>query len=159
MKLSKTACLVNKKIDKHCSKLVGEFLGTDVPLLRGDTYLSLEWGRRTFVEHKGSVSVLGINRYIHRWEIIKRTPCSYVCLYKDTQIICHCCATEECLTYNYTFQTKVTNFPKRFFPHRSPRNFEKQDILNSYAKLPFCKLPPHAKVKYAFKSFFLSTQG
>ena len=114
-------------------KLIGEFAGFDVPLLRGDTYYTLCSGGASYVNNNPICvnTLLGANRYVHKWFIKKRTPCSYVCDYRGTTVICHSIGGEV-YKYEHIFQNKILN--KRFFPNRV---LDVQSHLKEYINQPF----------------------
>ena len=113
-------------------KLIGEYAGFDVSLLRGETYYTLCSGRASYVHNNTYKlnTLLGTNRYVHKWLVKKRTPCSYVCDYQGTTVICHSLGGEV-YKFEHTFEP-ITN--KRFFPNRV---LDVQAHLREYINQPF----------------------
>lgn len=142
LKLSKTAQTL---FDESClgwqtSKLCGEFAGVDVPLLPGQTYSTIRDGGGTYLrtDHLGELIGirLGSNCYIHRWKIIRRTPCSYVAVYKHTSILC-----DGMQKYVYAaFLPQLMNRTQRFFPLRTRRKPEQFFAEQTHFK----RIPPGA---------------
>ena len=157
IKLSKHTqpLLESTPLDVNSCKLVGEFAGTDVHLLRGSLYYVLESGQHTFVKTTfgGHIygSRLGENRHIHVFEVLRRTPCSYVAKYNHTLIICHCRNRKDVFKFRTIFQ-HLKELTRRFFPNRK---LDIQKYLNEYVTMKFERIPNEVEVNYKNGNFHL----
>ena len=167
IKLSKHTqpLLESTPLDVNSCKLVGEFAGTDVHLLRGSLYYVLESGQHTFVKTTfgGNIygSRLGENRHIHVFEVLRRTPCSYVAKYNHTLVICHCSNRTDVFKFRTIFQHLLADpeaplvgagLTRRFFPNRK---LDIQKYLNEYVNMKFKIIPNEVEVNYRSGNFHL----
>ena len=157
MKLSKHSqpILGATMLDRNMCKLIGEFAGNDVHMRRGGEYYVLKSGRQTFVKtvyHDHTYrGILGQNRYVHVFEVKRRTPCSYVAQYKHSVIICH-----ARLNKIFKFKTvfgELKGYIRRFFPNRK---IDVQKYLQEYIELPFEDIPENVKIDYKHGDFILN---
>ena len=143
------------QLDRNTCKLVGEFAGNDVHLLRGGHYYVLESGHHTFVKTEINNQMyraqLGENRHIHVFEVKRRTPCSYVTMYKHTLIICHS-HRGEVFKFRKIF-CHLKGRRRRFFPNRK---LDIQKTLQEYVNLPFQQIPKEVGVDYKHGNFVLN---
>ena len=141
MKLSKYTQVVYEisDLDKNSCKLIGEYAGYDVKLLNGSIYLTLADGGYTFLKTPlfGDVLVnIGKNRYIHKWLIKTRTPCSYNTVYQYSRVLCQGDSM-------YTYKTILPQFEgarRRFFPLRT--KYPVSEHICHYSLQRYKQLPP-----------------
>ena len=152
MKLSKYSEPILEKtgLDANCCKIIGEFAGNDVHMLRGEMYYVLETGKNTFVKTNSFNSKLGDNRHLHVFEIKRRTPCSYVTEYRYTLIICHS-NTGVVFKFKTTFLS-LKGLKRRFFPNRQ---MDVQVYLQEYANMNFSALPEKIVCEYRHGNFYV----
>jgi len=141
-------------LDRNSCKLIGEFAGNDVHLQRGDSYYVLCEGLNTYVKTAFNNhmfgSLLGRNRHLHLFEVLRRTPCSYVAKYKHTIIICHSNKGDV-----YKFRKIFSHMKgkvKRFFPNRK---LDVQNYLREYGGIKFEVIPDEVEIDYKFGNFYL----
>ena len=102
------------------SRLVGEYIGTDLPLLPGECFYDIELGGYSFVKMAQDFGlysgIIGKNIHVNEWVVKRRTPQSYVVKYRQTSVICE---TDFGLTYKYYAVLKEhVNRVRRIFPFR-----------------------------------------
>ena len=160
IKLSKFSLpiLDSTPLDSHLCKIVGEFAGNDVSLLRGGLYYVLHSGKYTFVKLKidghAYGSRLGENRHVHTFEVMRRTPCSYVAQYKNTTVICHATNRKDVFKFQQVF-SHLENKTRRFFPNRK---MNVQKYLQEYVNMPFEQIPDEVVINYVKGNFHLDLQ-
>jgi len=142
--------------DCNTCKLVGEFAGNDVHLLRGGQYYVLHSGKNTFVRMKIDGmrygSRLGENRHIHVYEVVRRTPCSYVTKYVHTIIICHSLNRKDVFKFRKIF-CHLNGKTRRFFPNRT---LDVQKYLIEYLNMRFEIIPDEVEITYKHGNFTLN---
>ena len=155
MRLSKfSEPIVEFLSDTNMCRLVGEFAGNDVHLQRGDEYYVLESGRYTHINTEVNNQLvgarLGENRHVHAYKVIRRTPCSYICSYKHTIVICH--GRWNVWKFSYVFENLMKQRARRFFPNRT---LDVQKYLNEYTHLVFENIPNTVTIRYQYGNFHL----
>ena len=142
--------------DRNTCKLVGEFAGNDVHLLRGEKYYVLHSGENTFVRMKLDghtyASRLGENRHVHVFEVVRRTPCSYVTEYLHTIIICHSLNQKDVFKFRKVFN-HLKDKTRRFFPNRK---LDVQKYLTEYVNMQFETIPDEVEITFKHGSFTLN---
>ena len=100
-------------------RLIGEFLGTDLPLKPRDKFYDLEIGGLSFIacNFEGFRCVLGKNIHLNEWTVRSRTPKSYILKYCQTIVVC---AGDVGVTYRFKCELAKysENKIKRVFPFR-----------------------------------------
>ena len=143
-------------LSRDLCKLIGEFLGSDVPLKRGNEYYVLESGGETLIKSRKFghlyISSLGRNRHIHVYTIFRRTPCSYIGNYKHTIVVCH--GRKGALKFVTTF-SRFKHKQRRFFPNKK---IDVQRYLKEYSQLSFQEVPQSTKIENSFGNFYLENQ-
>lgn len=154
MQLSKSAHIILEKsqLPLILCKLVGEFAGTDVALLRGDSFFELERGGTTFVALDEKRYVLGDNIHVHQWLVKRRTPKSYVIQYKDTVVVCE--NGWACYKYN-AVSKKLEGKEKRIFPFRRKLKNDQKNVVSNIIERNYQSLPPNVKVVPISHNFFV----
>lgn len=145
-------------LERNTCKLVGEFAGNDVALMRGDQYYVLRSGKSTFVRMKLDghtyANRLGENRHVHVFEVLRRTPCSYVAEYKHSFIICHSTNRRDVFKFRNIF-SHLKKRTRRFFPNRK---LDIQMYLQSYVNMPFDVIPDEVKINFVNGNFHLDLE-
>ena len=145
-------------LERNTCKLVGEFAGNDVPLLRGDKYYVLHSGKNTYVrmnlDGHAYASRLGENRHIHVFEVVRRTPCSYLAEYKHTVIICHSTNRKDVFKFRKIF-SHLKGKTRRFFPNRK---LDVQKYLTEYVNMSFEVIPDEVEINFVNGNFHLNLE-
>ena len=121
-------------------RLVGEFVGADLPLLPRMKFYDMEVGGHTYVRASKRFGfytcMVGKNLHLNEWIVKKRTPKSYVVQYSQSIIVC-----ESELGVTYKFHADVPehkNKVKRIFPFR--RKMQTALILKKLSEKSFITL-------------------
>lgn len=127
-------------IGKDLSRLVGEFGGTDLHLLPGDSFYDISMGGYSFVKMARDFGlysgIIGKNIHVNEWLVKKRTPKSYVVEYRRTVVVCE---TDFGLTYKYC--AKLSGYDKcirRVFPFR--RKMQTTHVFKELAEREYAVL-------------------
>lgn len=150
--LSKTSRLIHicTPLGEDISRLVGELLGTDVAPRKGELYLVLHNGERTYLCLKNDEpSFLGNNRIVHLFKILSNTACAYRTVYDHSTVICHNPKGPVC-KFLWKF-CHLKNKKRRFFPNK---HYDVQKYLREYVNMPFPQIP-NIGVTNVWNNFFV----